>query len=76
MTTQEELFAKHLPHLDEARVSQSVAANGQVVSFAHRAANPNGIIIQFAATGGAFSPMLLNQLTAQCLRRILEEQGF
>jgi hypothetical protein len=73
--TDEELFKKYLPALNEVQVSQTVSALGPVVSFEFRRA-PNGLVIQFATTSGSSEPMLLNHLVARSLRLALADQGF
>jgi hypothetical protein len=73
--TEDELFKKYLPELNEVQVSRTVSALGPVVSFECRRA-PNGLVIQFATTSGSSEPMLLNRLVAQSLRLALVDQGF
>jgi hypothetical protein len=75
--TQEELFRKYFPTIDEAEASQSVASNGPVVSVNCRAAVPNVFIAKFSTEGGGSFPVIvMNRLTAQHLCRALIEQGF
>jgi hypothetical protein len=75
--TQEQLFEKYFPQLDEFEVSQSVAANGPIVSVNCRAAVPSIFIAKFATEGGGSFPVIvMNRLTAQHLCRALVEQGF
>jgi hypothetical protein len=52
---QEQVFRKYQPQLDEANISQLIAANGEVVSLACRRAIPNGFLVQFATAGGGIS---------------------
>jgi len=75
--TQEELFERYFPTIDEQEIRESHAANGPAVSVSCRSAVPNVFIAKFStAGGGSFPVIVMNRLTAQHLCRVLVEQGF
>jgi len=75
--TQEELFEKYFPVLDEMEISSTASANGPAVSVNCRVGVPSVFIAKFSSEGGGSFPVIvMNRLTAQTLCRVLVEQGF
>jgi hypothetical protein len=75
--TQEELFAKYQPTLDDMEIMQINQANGPAVSAVTRPSGRGGLVVKFAtAGGGSYPAIVMNRLTAEYLFRQLQQHGF
>ncbi|MFI4974330.1 MAG: hypothetical protein ACHP84_07330 [Caulobacterales bacterium] len=80
--SEEELFNKHLPKLDDPVVDEFVADaedDGWVLVSMRgekRPGAPPRFVVVFATPEVAYHPLVMTQTTASELRRALEREGF
>lgn len=74
--TQSILFKKHFPTLDDAEVANAVSSDGLAVSMVARKGVPDVLVVRFASEKGASRPIVMNRMTAEMLRQILQQEGF
>jgi hypothetical protein len=74
--TQSALFQKHFPKLDDAEVANAASVDGLAVSMVARKGVPDVFVVKFASEKGAFRPIVMNRVTAEMLRQILQQEGF
>jgi hypothetical protein len=74
--TQEQLFQKHFPTLNDAENISAVQAAGLAVSMVGRKGNPDVFVVKFATEKGPMAPILMNRRTAEMLRVLLQQEGF
>lgn len=74
--TEEELFYKHFPPLNDAEISEAAKEDSIVVSMRGAKRVPDVFVVAFATKSTHYRPMVLTRTTAIYLRRILEQEGF
>jgi hypothetical protein len=59
-----------------ADVTHALATDGEIVSVRGRRGAPNVFVVKFATPTGSIGPLILNQMSAQMLKKLLHQEGF
>ena len=74
--TEEELFHKRFPPLDDTEISEAANEDSILVSMRGAKRAPDVFVVAFATKATHYRPMVMTRTTAFHLRRTLEQEGF